>query len=232
MPHYRLLDAFRASFEGKRYLHRNQTIGNAIASHLYDDILALNRSAKFVARTTAGLDAVNVANHIAGRKGRRGDGTFGEVVPGEAISYEAGFVVPRAAIATLEIGTEVKIVAKAMIKQIDRVMSDINGQALTFRNQTRDAISVGIVGVNFSDVYTSYEGERSYPAGPPPSREAPRAVERIEQIVRPNFDELLILRFRATNTDPYPFQWVDEQATRQQYSAAILRISKLFEQRF
>jgi hypothetical protein len=230
--HYRLLEAFRGSFEGCKYIHRNQGIGNFIASHLYEDLLAVNRSPKFVSRVVAVSDVVNTANRIFGRKGRRGDGTFGQLIPGERATTETGFLVPRGPIATLEIGAESKILAKAMIKQIDRVMSDLEGQAATFRRQNPRAITVGLVGVNWSPVYTSYEGDREYPAAPPPAREASQAIERVQQRVTDAFDELLILSFRATNVSPYPFDWVDESQLRKEYSAALLRISNEFEARF
>jgi hypothetical protein len=230
--HYTLLEAFRGSFEGSKYIHRNQGIGNFIASHLYEDLLTLNRSQKFVSRVRADGDVVNTANRIFGRKGRRGDGTFGQLVPGEKAITETGFLVHRGPIATLEIGAESKILAKAMIKQIDRVMSDLEGQAATFRRQNPRAITVGLVGVNWSPVYTSYEGDREYPADPPPAREAPQAIERVQQRVTGAFDELLILSFRATNVSPYPFDWVDEPQLRKEYSAALLRISNEFEARF
>jgi hypothetical protein len=230
--HYRLLEAFRGSFDGFKYIHRNQAIGNFIASHLYEDLLAVNRSPKFVSRIQAESDVVNTANRILGRKGRRGDGTFGQLIPGEKAITETGFLVHRGPIATLEVGAESKILAKAMIKQIDRVMSDLEGQAATFRRQNPRAITVGLVGVNWSPVYTSYEGDREYPADPPPSREAPQAIERIQQRVTDAFDELLILSFRATNVSPYPFDWVDESQLRKEYSAALLRVSNEFEARF
>ena len=230
--HYRLLEAFRGSFEGCKYIHRNQGIGNFIASHLYEDLLALDRSQKFVRRVQIDSDVVNTANRIFGRKGRRGDGTFGQLIPGERGTSEAGFLVRRGPIATLEIGAESKILAKAMIKQIDRVMSDLEGQAATFRRQNVHAITVGLVGVNWSTVYTSYEGNREYPADPPPSREAATAIGRVQQRVSGAFDELLILEFRATNVSPYPFEWVNESQLRKEYSAALLRISNEFEARF
>jgi hypothetical protein len=230
--HYRLLEAFRGSFEGCKYIHRNQGIGNFIASHLYEDLLAVNRSPEFVSRVQADSDVVNTANRIFGRKGRRGDGTFGQLIPGERAITEAGFLVHRGPIATLEIGAESKILAKAMIKQIDRVMSDLEGQAATFRRQNPRAITVGLVGVNWSPIYTSYEGAREYPADPPPAREAPQAIERVQQRVTGAFDELLILSFRATNVSPYPFDWVEEPQLRKEYSAALLRISNEFEARF
>jgi hypothetical protein len=230
--HYRLLEAFRGSFEGRKYIHRNQSIGNFIASHLYEDLLALNRSHKFVSRVQAESDVVNAANRIHGRKGRRGDGTFGQLIPGEGANTEVGFSVRRGPIATLEIGAESKILAKSMIKQIDRVMSDLESQAATFEKQNPQAIKVGLVGVNWSPVYTSYEGKRKYPADPPPSREAAQAIERVLERVTDAFDELLILSFSATNVRPFPFAWVDEAQLRKEYSAALLRISNEFEARF
>jgi hypothetical protein len=40
---------------------------------------------------------------------RRGDGTFGEIIPGEIAIDDPGYVVARGPIATVEIGVEVKI---------------------------------------------------------------------------------------------------------------------------
>ena len=59
---------------------------------------------------------------------RRGDGTFGEIIPGEAPILDQGYLVARGPIATVEIGVEVKILAKATIKQIDRVINDLRNQ--------------------------------------------------------------------------------------------------------
>lgn len=229
---YRLLTAFRDAFAGRQYIHRNQAIGNFIASHLYEDLLMLGRSPKLNQRVQAGQAGVNTANLVKGKRGRRGDGTFGDLIPGELPRAETGFVVPRGPLATILIGAEMKILAKAMLKQIDRVMNDLVHQAETFHFQAQHAITVAIVGVNFSSDYTSYEGNRRYPADVPPAREAPTAVDRIHGTVASKFDELLLLRFRATNVPPYPFEWVDEKDTTQTYAAALLRISDIFERRF
>jgi len=61
--------------------------------------------------------------------------------------------------------------------------------------------------------------------------EAPAAVNHIEQL-RPDFDELLILTFRATNIEPFPFDWIDAEATRQDYGAFLVRMSRHYDQRF
>jgi hypothetical protein len=224
---YRLLEAFESVFTGKRYLHRNQGIGNFVASHLYEDLLDLGRSAKLVDGIIGGRFVVNTSNLVKGRTGRRGDGTFGELIPGEEPNAETGFNVRRGPVATLLVGAEVKIVAKAMMKQIDRVMTDLLSQAITFKQQTKSVITIAIVGVNYSESYVSYESDRNYPAKPAPSKEAPAATQRVLQRVAPAFDELLILRFPATNVSPYPFEWVDAQDTRQSYGAALLRVNNL-----
>ncbi len=44
MTDFALLRTFRGVFEGKKYNHRNSTLGDFVASHLYEDLVALNRS--------------------------------------------------------------------------------------------------------------------------------------------------------------------------------------------
>lgn len=46
------------------------------------------------------------------------------------------------------------------------------------------------------------------------------------------FDEFQILRFRATNTDPFPFEWVDYDQTAKEYSALLVRVSRDYDRRF
>lgn len=53
LDHEKLLAAFEGLFDGHAYLHRNQTLGNYVAAHFYEDLLALNRSAKFSQRVVA-----------------------------------------------------------------------------------------------------------------------------------------------------------------------------------
>jgi len=49
---------------------------------------------------------------------------------------------------------------------------------------------------------------------------------------KPEFDEFLVLRFRATNQSPFPFEWVKYEDTRLNYAAALTRISRQYERRF
>ena len=227
-----LLEAFRHTFEGKIYKHRVANLGDRIAGFLYDDLYSLGHSHKLVQRIDEPSEVVNTRNRITGKEGRRGDGTFGQLIPGTESRVVKPYNVRRGPVATLRIGTEVKILNTKKLAQIDRVMSDLKTQAETFRRQTRTAITVGIAGVNFADEYTNYEGKRRFPARYPPTRDAEETVDRLHRLARPAFDELLILRFRATNRRPFPFEWVDEKEVLMQYGSVLVRISNEYEERF
>ena len=180
---FKLLAAFEKVFQNNVYRHRNSTIGDGVAVYLYEDLVALSQSSKLMGRVNDGSVAVNIGNQIKGKKGRRGDGTFGRVVPGQALISDPAFVVHRGLVANLEIGAEVKIGATSLIGQVDRVISDLSKQAAIFRALNIDAIKIGIVGVNFASTYTGYEGERQTIAKPPPAREAADFTQRIEHNV-------------------------------------------------
>jgi hypothetical protein len=95
---------------------------------------------------------------------------------------------------------------------------------------------VGIVGVNFSERYTSYEGDRAFPTDGSkykhPIQESAVAIPRLEHRAAPSFDEFLVLKFSATNTPPHPFRWVDEKQTTLEYSALLTRLSREYDRRF
>ena len=126
MP-YRLLEKFRKTFEKNRYIHRRSNLGDLIAMELYEDLYDLGKSSRLRDRISRGDRILNVGNRRVGIKARRGDGTFGELVPSRQAIRDPGYSVARGPIATVEIGVEVKILAKAMIKQIDRVINDLRG---------------------------------------------------------------------------------------------------------
>jgi hypothetical protein len=233
---FRLLNEFQNLFQGRVYKHRASNQGDYIAMHLYEDLVAINRSPKLVAAIKNEILVLNVANRLQGVHARRGDGTFGEVVPGERPIRDEGYVVARGKIATVEIGVEVKILAKAMIKQIDRVINDLRNQVVQFRRGSPHSVCVGIVGVNQADHYVSFEGERSWPttgkAGySHPIQEAAQAERRLIEHAAPIYNEFLVLRYRATNENPYPFEWVDFNETRLNYAALLTRVSSAFQQR-
>jgi hypothetical protein len=236
VPSYVLLRGFRELFEGHPYFHRDSSLGDRIASFLYEDLVLLGKSARLSARVEGKERVLNAQNRTVGKLRRRGDGSFGEIVPGTSSAQVPGFVVARGAIATIEIGTETKILAKAMIKQIDRVIGDLVRQIEQFERGGGQPICVGLVGVNFSPSYTGYEGSRPNPTDGKkhkhPSQEAAAAVARLRERAQPAFDEFLFLRFVATNVEPYPFSWVDEKETVAEYGAMLTRISREYDRRF
>jgi hypothetical protein len=234
---FALLTAFRSLFEGKPYKHRASNLGDFVASHLYEDLVSINKSAKLVERVQRHERVVNISNKTIGKPSRRGDGTFGELVPTAIAVTDKGFLVARGKVATLEIGAETKILAKAMIKQIDRVISDLRRQVEEFEKCGGNPIPVGFVGVNYATHYLSYEGDRTYATtgrggAPHPSQEAAEAESRLIAHAKPSFFEFQILRFRATNKEPFPFEWVDLEETREQYAASLTRISREYDRRF
>src|SRR5436190_1952811 len=233
---FHLLRTFRSLFEGTQYKHRDSSLGDLVASQLYEDLVALNKSEKLTRRVQAHERVVNLGNRAIGRPSRRGDGTFGELVPTAVAITESGLLVARGEVANIEIGAETKILAKAMIKQIDRVIGDLIRQVDEFRRTGGDPICVGIVGVNYAAKYTSYEGEREWPTDgrkhKHPIQEAAEAERRLRSKAASAFDEFQVLRFRATNTAPFPFEWVDYEQTAKEYSALLVRVSREYDRRF
>ncbi len=235
MP-YRLLEAFRELFDGSRYRHRDSGLGDWVAIHLYEYLFDLRRSPKLCERIERHERVLSGNNRRRGVEARRGDGTFGDLVPGTPFIEDPGFHVARGETATVEIGVEVKILAKAMIKQIDRVINDLRSQVEHLKRGGGSPLCVGIVGINTAAVYTSYEGRRTFrtegKSRRHPSQEAADAERRVRDKAAPAFDEFLLLRFQATNERPYPFEWVDYDGTAKDYGATLVRLSHQYEMRF
>jgi hypothetical protein len=233
---YAVLKAFRGLFEGRPYFHRDSSLGDRVASYLYEDLYNLGKSSKLRERVDDRSRVLNAQNLTVGILRRRGDGTFGERVPVAQAITDEGFAVARGPVANIEIGVETKILAKAMIKQIDRVIGDLMRQTEEFRKKGGHPICVGIEGVNFAKQYTSYEGDRTFPTNggkyKHPIQEAADAISRLRQRVAPNFDEFLILQFDASNTPPHSFSWVHENETLLEHSALLTRLSREYDRRF
>ena len=206
--------------------------------HLYEDLVTINRSSKLIDSIISRRDRVlNAQNKRHGVTARRGDGTFGELIPGETPITDEGYRVARGPISTVEIGVEVKILAKAMIKQIDRVINDLRNQVVQFRRGGGNPICAAIVGINHAESTVGYEGERPFPTTGKsgflhPYQEGPEAERRLRAEAAPQYDEFLTLPFKATNAPPYPFAWLDYDRTRLDYAAALSRISARYQQRF
>ncbi len=235
---YRLLREFQRLFKDKIYKHRDSSQGDFVAMHLYEDLITINRSPKLIEAVINRQDRVlNVQNKRRGVSARRGDGTLGEIIPGENPISDTGYLVARGPIATVEIGIEVKVLAKAMIKQIDRVINDLRNQAAQFKRGGGKPICVAIIGINQAESTVGYEGARPFPTTGKqgflhPFQEAPEAERRLRAQAAPEFDEFVVLRFKATNAPPYPFEWVNYNETRLDYAAALARISAGYQQRF
>jgi hypothetical protein len=206
--------------------------------HLYEDLIAINRSSRLIESATVRKDrVVNSQNKRRGVVARRGDGTFGELIPGETPISDNGYVVARGPISTVEIGVEVKVLAKAMIKQIDRVINDLRRQVVEFRRGGGTPICVAIVGINQADHYVGFEKDNRIPTTGKggfahPIQEAAKAEARLTASAQPEYDEFIILRFKATNEEPYPFEWANYNDARLDYAAALSRISARYQKRF
>ena len=179
----------------------------------------------------------NVQNQRRGVSARRGDGTFGELIPGQTPIIDPDYLVARGPIATVEIGVEVKVLFKAMIKQIDRVINDLRNQVTQFRRGGGQPICVAVIGINQAESCVTFEGDRPWPTTGAggylhPIQEAIEAERRLRAEAAPEFDELLVLRFRATNVDPFPFEWVNFKETAVDYAAVLSRICSRYQQRF
>jgi hypothetical protein len=238
---WRLLTAFEAIFAGKIYRHRSNNQGDQIAVELYEDLFSLGNSRKFQADIDEVRRGISLANVRVGIGARRGDGTLGEFIPGEAVLAVPGYAVRRGPVATLDIGVEVKILNKAMVKQINERITSLKKQAEYFvtgrdGRARGNPITIAIVGVNHADYTVGYEGERLYRTDGKthahPFQEAQTVEERIRNEVVPKFDETIMLRYKATNEDPYPFEWVDASRAAREYAASLVRISSEYERRF
>lgn len=236
MSGYKLLQQLERTFRDGPYLHRNSNLGNRIADYLYEDLYDLGESAKFRERVDAKRRVLNPKNVSPGIHARRGDGSFGTPVPGGQTTSVPGFAVARATTAEVELGAEVKILAKAMIKQIDRVMNDLRSQASHLQEKSPAALTIGIAAINFADHYISHEGERRYPTdgsadSPHPSQEGPKAELRL-RAVEDRFTEFLQIGFRATNEPPYPFELVAPARVENDYGSILIRLSREYDRRF
>ena len=230
---FRLISQFESTFLQGPYLHRSPSLGNKIARALFEDLATHRVSTVLLNRFRAHEEIVTMSGEIYGRKRvRRNDSFSGKPPAGELdIRRADGFVVSEGVIAEPHMGCEVKILAKAQQKQIDRVLNDLRGFGVRMRGLHTRCINVAVVGVNHEAEYVSYEGTREYRDSLRPN-EAVQTQERIREI-EDVFDEVLILAFRATNEGPaFPFSWVDRERTRRDYGAILTRIGSLYDERF
>jgi hypothetical protein len=231
----RLLASFRDLFRGHEYRHRDSTLGNLVAAHLYEDLYYSGRSGKFNTRVEQNDCVINIGGSTRGVKARRGDGKFGTAVPRSPIIEVPGFVARRGMVALPQIAVEVKVIATAHLKQIDRVQKDLKPAAEELKTKSPRAITLGIVGVNYSEDWTTLEKDREYRSVKKPasvSRVADDVSLRLDHAFRTLYDEFLIFRFRATNRTPFPFTWLGLAGTAHDYNASLVRIADSYENHF
>jgi len=233
---YTLLRTFRGLFEGNPYVHRKSNLGDLVASQFYEDLVTMGKSTSLVEGVQRHERVVNMKNVMTGKPARRGDGTFGELVPAAVAVTAKGMLVARGPVATMEIGVETKILSKAMQKQVGRVISDLTDQINHFNQAGGNPICVAFVGINFAHQYVSFEVRKRWPTDGKkykhPIQEAAKVEQRLIEKAPSAFDEFQILRFRATNAKPFPFEWVDLRATEMEYSSVLTRVSREYDRRF
>ncbi len=229
---FALLETFKFAFAGGVYRHRDSTIGNRIARQLFEDLLKHVVSSHYNEHVRDSLGVVNRGGGIHGKAIRRNDSLFGRLPAGVPVkSPPPGLRVAEGPVAEARIACEVKILAKAQQKQIDRVISDLSNFALRMKRLNKNCIKVAIVGVNHEGNYVGYEGRR-------PFRDRLRAQEpeivtaKLRDEVVRDYEEFLILPFRATNQPPYPFRWLYAGRADLDYGAALTRIGELYQRRF
>jgi len=107
------------------------------------------------------------------------------------------------------------------------VINDLRNQVVQFKRGGGNPIWAAVVGVNHAESTVGYEGDRPFPTTGKqgflhPYQEAPEAERRLRAFAAPDFDEFIVLRFKATNAPPYPFDWVDYDDDQRTVSATIL----------
>ena len=227
---FRLLEAFRRTFAGRLYKHRDSSLGNKIGRELFEDLLLPNLSSRYAQHVRRGLGVVNRGGKIHTPKEiRRNDSVFGKPpAAAEPRPASTGFAVPDGPVAEPRIGCEVKIIAKSQQKQIDRVISDLDNFARRMKLLSNTCINVAVVGVNHESDYVGYEGGRSF-RHVLRTHETAAVTTKLKTHLVGAYDELLILGFRATNQPPYPFRWLDPRETDIDYGAALTRLGELYQ---
>lgn len=234
---YRALDAFEALFKGTFFNHRVHTNGDRVSINVFEDIDNAGLSPKFVSRASSQSVVANVTNTNAGVIARRPDGTLGHRVQHIAPTFLPTFSIARGQTVSTEIGIEVKIMSKAMVRQRGRVSSDLAHGARDIKASNPLAITVALVGVNHAQFYVSREGDQIWRTTGSgrylhPFQEADSIEPYLRAKLGSAYDEIIFLHFVATNEDPFPFSWRSVQQTNLAYGAMIGRIAQAYEQRF
>ena len=230
---FRLLETFRRTFAETRYIHRNSTLGNKIGRELFEDLLKHEVSVRYKEHVGQRSGVVNSGGKIVTPRAiRRNDSIFGKPPAGVTLDEaDRRFFVAEGPVAEPRIGCEVKIIAKSLQKQIDRVINDLDGFVLRMKSLRQDCINVAVVGVNHESDYEGHEGERRF-KHKLKNREPLNGMAKLREELLGRYDELLVFPFRASNQPPYPFAWLDRRQVDLDYGAALTRVGELYERRF
>lgn len=229
----RLLRRLAETFQGKVYRHRSATLGNLIGSELFEDLFEMEVSQSYKARVLNHELVVNTSGRIRNPlKIRRNDSVCGRPPAGIKVRVSAADKhVSLGPVAEPQIGCEVKILGKSFLKQIDRVINDLVGFRGRMHKRNPNCLNVAVVAVNFEPDYVSYEKDRAY-KDPPRDGEARETSARIINEIGDDYDELIIIPFKATNSPPYPFSLVNEKDTALDYGAVLTRLGAKYNKGF
>lgn len=229
---FKLLEAFRTTFKGNLYRHRDSPLGNKIGRYLFEDLLDHQVSSRYSHHISSSLGVVNQGGRIhTPRQIRRNDSVFGRPPVGAELQKVDQFRVPGGPVAEPRVGCEVKILAKSQQKQIDKVINDLEGFALRMQRLNKKCINVAVVGINHESNYVGHEGERAFKHrlhDQEPMKVKQKLLERLVEL----YDEFLVLPFKATNQPPYPFNWLSSNQVELDYGAALARIGEEYERHF
>jgi len=148
---FRLLERYKNTFFGKRYDHRNSSLGNIIGRELFEDLISYSGSVAYVDHVQHGRTVVNRGGKIhTPRAIRRNDSILGRPPAGfNVVPPSHGYSVLEGPVAEPRVGCELKILAKSQLKQIGRVISDLERFADRMKSLNQRCINVAVVGVNF-----------------------------------------------------------------------------------
>jgi len=228
---YHLLQVFREAFEGTVYKHRISTTGNKIGRELFEDLFRHTVSSLYTDNVRSGACIVSRGGGVHGKVIRRNDSVFGRPpagLPGRKAA--PGYAVIEGTVAEPRIGCEVKILAKAQLKQIDRVINDLEGFALRMKRLNKKCINAAVVGVNHEPNYVGFEGAREFRHRL--RADEPFVVMNRLGVLTASYDEVLLLSFKATNQPPFPFSWGGARKVELDYASVLTRIGEQYQERF
>jgi hypothetical protein len=127
-----------------------------------------------------------------------------------------------AGIANLKKFTAREILAQS---ERDRVISNLINQVTQFK-RCGNPICIAFVGINFAEQYVSFEGRKRWLTDGKKYKHPIQEATPAERRPGSCFDEFQILRFRASNARPFPFEWVDLGTTEMEYSSVLTRVSR------